>query len=258
MNKLVLNFLERDILKNIVLLKMLHAYGEQIETHFQQVGDSSAVLLLLPTHAYYYDAQTYPQTEYVVLFSTDDLDANAGLLERIPTDCNMVFKLMDPAVQQLLAPRFQLKPVTSFLSYTNFPSLHFASDPDVRVSESVDDECLAIYDSQGHPSATVGKQFANGEAINYVLRREGKAISACFTYRNYEPVWEIGGVWTDPSARRGGYARRVVATALHSLAQQNRTPRYQVHEANLSSIQLAESLGLTRFVKIDHFLYEAP
>ncbi len=62
MNPNLLNFLEKDVLKNIVLLKMLHSYGDQIETHFQQVDGSSAVLLLLPTHAFYYDAQTYPQT----------------------------------------------------------------------------------------------------------------------------------------------------------------------------------------------------
>ena len=68
---------------------MLHSYGDQIETHFQQVDGSSAVLLLLPTHAFYYDAQTYPQTKFVVLFSTDNLSANLGFW--MHPDCNLVF-----------------------------------------------------------------------------------------------------------------------------------------------------------------------
>ena len=92
MNPAILKFLEKDVLKNIVLLKMLHAYGSQIEVHFQQIDDTSAVLLLLPTHAFYYDAQTYPQTKYVVLFSTDDLHTHRTLLDRIPTDCNLYRK----------------------------------------------------------------------------------------------------------------------------------------------------------------------
>ena len=257
MNPNLLNFLEKDVLKNIVLLKMLHSYGDQIETHFQQVDGSSAVLLLLPTHAFYYDAHTYPQTKFVVLFSTDNLSANLGLLDAIPQDCNLVFKLMDADVKQSVASRFPLRRVTSFLSYTSLPDMDFALDPEVVVSEQADADCLPIFDAQGHPTATVQKQFANGEAINFVLKRAGQPISACFTYRNYEPVWEIGGVWSDPQARRSGFARRVVASALATLARQNRIPRYQVHEANLPSIHLAEALGLTRFVTLEHFLYES-
>ena len=74
----------------------------------------------------------------------------------------------------------------------------------------------------------------------------------------HEPVGEIDGVWADLSARRGGDARCVAAGARNALALQNRTLRYQVHEANLSSTRLAESLGLTDFVNIEHSFSRNP
>ena len=59
-----------------------------------------------------------------------------------------------------------------------------------------------------------------------------------------------------PRARRQGYARRVVQSAVHSLLQLELQPRYQVHEANGPSIALAEQIGLNRFVTVAHWRYE--
>ncbi|MFN8439201.1 MAG: GNAT family N-acetyltransferase [Caldilineaceae bacterium] len=254
MQPAILNFLERDVFKNIVLLKMLHAYGDYMEQHFMQTAEGTGLLLLLPTQVSYYDATTYPQTKYVVLFSTDNLEATQTLFDHIPTDCNLIFKLMDEAVKGKLASIFPLQRVTSFLSYTSRPESCFVPDPEVHITHTVDEASLTMYESQGHPRATVQRQFADGEAIHFSFYQQEKPVSLCFTYRNYDKVWEIGGVWSDPAQRRKGYARRVVATALHTLTQKQRTPRYQVHETNRASIQLAESLGLIRFVEIEHFL----
>lgn len=252
----ILHFLEQDAFKNIVLLKMLHAYGDQIERHFVQTREGSGVLLLLPTRVSHYDAKTYPQTEVVVLFSTNNLEATQSLFNYIPRDCNLIFKLMDAEVKSRLATLFPWRRATAFLSYTNRMESNFVPDPEVQITNSVDEDSLAMYETQGHPRETVRKQFADGEALHFALYQQEHPVSLCFTYRNYGNVWEIGGVWSDPVFRRKGFARRVVATALHTLTQTQRIPRYQVHEANQASIQLAESLGLIRFVEIEHFLYE--
>lgn len=256
MQQAILDFLERDSFKNIVLLKMLHAYGDQIERYFLQTAEGTGLLLLLPTQVSHYDATTYPQTKYVVLFSTDNLEATRSLFNHIPTHCNLIFKLMDEAVKRQLASIFPLRRVTAFLSYTSRPQSNFVPDPAVQITHAVDEASLAMYESQGHPRATVQRQFADGEAIHFALYQQGQPVSLCFTYRNYDKIWEIGGVWSDPAQRRKGYARRVVATALHTLTQGQRLPRYQVHETNHASIYLAQSLGLIRFVEIEHFLFE--
>ena len=46
----------------------------------------------------------------------------------------------------------------------------------------------------------------------------------------------------------------LVECALHTLALRQYIPRYQVHEHNQTSIQLAEAIGLRRFVTIEHWL----
>ena len=65
---------------------------------------------------------------------------------------------------------------------------------------------------------------------------------------------EIAGVYAIPSERRKGYARLLVESALHTLTLRQCIPRYQVHEDNHASIQLAEKIGLRRFVTMDHWL----
>ncbi len=83
-----------------------------------------------------------------------------------------------------------------------------------------------------------------------------RPLATCFTFRNYETIWEIGGVYTHPSHRRQGLACQVVETALHSVLSRGYIPRYQVRETNLASMQLAETLGLQAFVTTEHFVYE--
>jgi hypothetical protein len=48
--------------------------------------------------------------------------------------------------------------------------------------------------------------------------------------------------------------RCATSTALAELSRR-RVPRYQVHDDNKPSILLAESVGLTRFLTITHFLH---
>jgi GNAT superfamily N-acetyltransferase len=96
--------------------------------------------------------------------------------------------------------------------------------------------------------------FAAGAALAFTIYRDTAAVAACFAYPNFGSVYEIAGVYTIPSARRQGYARQLVESALHMLALRQCIPRYQVHEDNYASIRLAEAIGLRRFVTIEHWL----
>ena len=80
-------------------------------------------------------------------------------------------------------------------------------------------------------------------------------MSTCFVFKNYADIWEIGGVYTASAYRRQGLGTRIVKTAIRTLRDRAKRPRYQVLETNEASIRLAESLGLERFVTTEHYLY---
>jgi predicted GNAT family acetyltransferase len=254
-NHKTLPYLQTNILRNIVSLKMLKAFGDVIQSHYTERGPSQGVLLLLPTHAFSYDAQTYPDSDFVVLLSTSDAAACVRLIPQIPRDRKLVFKLLDAQDQKLLAQHFPLQRTRAFFSYTSRPDAQFTPATDVVVSPQVDERCYALYAQQGYSRDEIDGYFARGDAVSCTIYQEEQAVASCFAYLNFEPVWEIGGVYTVPAERRKGYAAQVVQSALHALLSRGQVPRYQVHEANHASIGVAEQLGLVRFATIEHWVY---
>jgi len=251
----VITFLKQDPLRNIVSLKMLTAYPAAIETHYHEAGTEAAALLLFPTSAFAYDRATYPDLDLVVLLSATTPLAASALLAYIPLEKKLIFKLMDVAVRDLLAEHFVLQRVTAFLSYTATTSERFTPHADIVVADQVDERLYPYFAEQGHDQTELARYFGNGQGRAFTLYGEGEPIAACFTYQNFENVHEIGGVFTLPSARRKGYAQKVVETAVHLLLRRGCLPRYQVHERNQPSIALAERIGLTPFVTVEHWRY---
>lgn len=251
-----ITFLRQNVLRNIVPLKMLTAYPAVIETHYYEAGDEAAALLLFPTSAFAYDRATYGELDLVVLLSVSTPSAAAALLPAIPPQKKLIFKLVDSEVYALLAEHFALQRVTAFLSYTSTPVAHFAAHPAVVVADQVEERLFPLFAAQGHDPAELHRSFAGGQARTFTLYQANEPVAACFTYQNFEHVHEIGGVFTVPSERRKGHAQKVVATAVHSLLVRGCLPRYQVHEINCASIALAEQIGLTRFVTVEHWRYE--
>ncbi|MFN8486670.1 MAG: GNAT family N-acetyltransferase [Caldilineaceae bacterium] len=250
-------FLNQNPLKNIVLLKMLAAYSADCQCFYTEQGTGKGVLLLLPTPVVPYDRHTYPSTQYLVLLSTTGPAMTEALLPFIPHNCKLICKLMDAHDQTVLRQVFQLQRTTAFISYTAANGSQFTADAEVCVSTQPDDACWAIYGSQGHERASMQPLFAMQQAIAFACYAGATPLSVCFAYQNYAAIWEIGSVYTVENARRQGYARRIVQTALHVLLAQQRIPRYQVHEQNAPSLALAEALSLHRFLTMEHFLAEA-
>ena len=232
---------------------MLAAFPTAIQTIYQETAMDAAALLLFPTSAFPYDRATYPDLDWVVLLSATTPAAAITLLPHIPRDQKLIFKLMDAGIRERLAAHFSLQPITTFLSYTATVVEHFTPHPDVAVADQVEDRLYPIFAAQGHERAELTRYFATGQARTFTLYRAAAPVAACFTYQNFETVHEIGGVFTLPSERRKGYAQQVVETAVHSLLARNCLPRYQVHEDNHASIALAEQIGLTPFVAVEHW-----
>ena len=251
-----IEFLQQDTLRNIVPLKMLTAHPKRIQTHYAATSGGAAALLLFPTATFAYDRATYADFDLIVILSARALDAAQALLAQIPRDRKLIFKLMDPAVQALLATQWPMQRVTAFVSYTADATARFEPDPAVVTATTVDPRLLPHLATQGHDQAEIEHYFSHGDGRSFTLFQHAEPAAVCFTYRNFDTIHEIGGVFTMPSARRQGYARRVVQSAVHSLLQRNCSPRYQVHEANGPSIALAEQIGLNRFVTVAHWRYE--
>lgn len=249
-----LTFLTRDSLKNVVLLKMLHAYTDAVDCYY--TSDPKGVLLLLPTTASAFDRETYPTSEYIVFLSTTSVAATLALLSEVPVDHHLIFKLIDAHDRAVIEPLFPLQRITAYFSYTCPAGSEFALSPQVSVSATLDARCLELYIAQGFSLEEVQAYFDSGYAISFALYQDDLAIAACFAYRDFDQIWEIGSLYTLPGERRRGHARLLVETALHVLLSQQRIPRYQVRESNRPSINLAEKLGLHRFLTTEHFASE--
>jgi RimJ/RimL family protein N-acetyltransferase len=245
----VIAYLKSDPLKYVVHLKMLAAFAARMRWH----GSREGYALLLPTRVFPYDARTYPDVEWVVLLAADSGEAADQLIGQLPRGERLVFKLVDELTREAVLRALPARRVTSFVSFTAQGG-DFPLDPAVAVSARLDERLLPCFQSNGYTQPELEQYFSQG-SLSFSLFAGDEPLSTCLIFKNYERIWEIGGVYTRPDQRRRGLARQVVAAALHELLAWDLIPRYQVKESNTASIRLAEALGLRRFVTTEHYLY---
>lgn len=249
----VVRRLERQPLRNIVLLKHIEAFREHLSV--AQVCDESdvATLVLLHTKASTYDRETYPQAEFAALISSDHPRLTRRLLGAVPACGNVVFKLASDDDRNVAAEHFPISRATSFLSFTGNKHATFVADSEVAVSTSASDAALRLFESQGHPRDWLLPLLASDRAFVCVLEHDAEPRSVCIAFENHRQIWEVGGVVTSTPQRGQGFAARVVRTALAELQRRKLVARYQVNEDNLPSIRLATSVGLRQFLQLTHF-----
>ena len=247
-----LEILERDPMRNIVLLKHLDAFKGHCQLHQLSGASGTGSLVLLEVAASPYDRRTYPTASFAVLISSDDASLTRQLMAFVPERVGVVFKLASDADGDVVASLHAVTETTRVLSFTSRSA--FQADAQVAVTQTPDVEALALFETEQHDRTWLLPLLAAGEAFACVLRSDTKIETACFAYKNYQQVWEIGGVVTPSQSRRRGYGARVVSTAVAELQRRGLSPRYQVHDGNLASIQLAKSIGLELFLTITHHL----
>jgi ribosomal protein S18 acetylase RimI-like enzyme len=245
--------LQREPLRNIVLLKHIEAFREHVSVVQVSDGSDMATLVLLDTSASPYDRDTYPQAAFAALMSSDHPRLTRRLLASVPPRGDVVFKLASDGDRDVVAEHFAISRATSFLSFTGEEHAIFAADGEVSVSTSASDGALGLLESQGHPGDWLRPLLASGRAFVCTLEQAGEPRSVCIAFENYRQVWEVGGVVTPVSHRGQGLAGRVVRTALAELQRRKLVARYQVNEDNLPSIRLATSVGLRQFLQLTHF-----
>lgn len=245
-------FLQRDLLSNVIILKTLAAYSNAMQVHYEVTGSDAGVLALLPTPVSPFDYAMYPTADFVVLLAATQPQLVQALLPHIPTGANLVFKLTDPMIRAVIEQAFRLTRLTAYVSYTAQAGQSFAPATHVRVAAHLDERCLDLFTAQGQTRGEVQQAFARADTLLFTVEQPDP-VAVCFTYQNFANIYEIGGLYTVPEARRQGYARSLVETALYTLSRRQLIPRYAVKETNLPSIRLAEALGLRPFVTMEHW-----
>lgn len=257
-NQPLVSFLQQDALRHIVHLKMLALYGERMVCHFLERDGEKGCVLLLPTAVSDYDQRTYPHSQFVILAAATRPDLLHELALHIPTNQPLIFKLIGPEQTEVLGRSFPLQRLTAFVSYTDQPFTAVPMPGDVVVSHALSPDLLPLFAANGYSAETVAGYFARGQAVSFAVygaNSEGgkTAVSACLAYHNYHNIWEIGALHTLPTARRQGHGQKTVAAAVHYLQANQLRPRYQFHESNHASQQLAAKLGLVPFLTTTHF-----
>lgn len=246
--------LEREPLRNIVLLKHLEAYPDHTTVHRVERDSGAATMVLLEVAASAYDARTYPDARYAALITSDGADLTRELIRAVPQREGVVFKLSSDTDRDVIGSVFpRMQRTTAVLSFTGGPG--FTRDSDVRTTTTPSDAVFDYFESQKHGRSWLEPLLQSARAFVCVLGPDEQPYAVCFAFENYRKIWEIGGVYTPPESRGRGYAARVVRTAMAELGTRRLSPRYQVHDDNIPSIRLAESIGLKLFLETTHFLY---
>jgi RimJ/RimL family protein N-acetyltransferase len=250
----IIDALARDPLRHVVLLKYLMAYPGHTTARRVTGPQGAATLVAMETGASAYDLKTYPGTRIVAFIESDHPDLTAVLLDHLPRDAGIVFKLSRPEDVAVVAARFAVARRRGFVSFTAADSS--APEPEIRATTVLSDAAYRLFATQDHARDWLEPLLAAGTAFACVLERDGRPLSACFAFQNYGPVWEIGGVITDPDHRRNGHAARAVRAALAEIGRRGLVPRYQVEDTNAASIGLARSIGLRPFMTLAHYVHE--
>lgn len=250
----IVEMLEREPLRNIVLLKHLDAFPGHTRVHRVERHGAAATMVLLKVAASAYDRRTYPTARYAALISSHGAAVTRELVQFAPRQVGVVFKLNSDADRDAVSRDFaNLQRTTAVLSFTGGPDI--ARDGAVRITTTPSDAVFVYFESQKHGRDWLAPLLRANRAFVCVTGPDEQPHAVCFAFENYRQLWEIGGVFTPPDARGRGHASRVVRTALAELAARSLLPRYQVHDDNVPSIRLAESIGLTRFLETTHYLY---
>jgi len=164
-----------------------------------------------------------------------------------------VFKVHDPLTESLVRALRGASRVRSYLNYST-PESYRMAPPTTPIVEGdgLTPEAIRMFAENGYTPGELEEHFRHG-ATWFGLSVGGQCVSACFTFRNFERIWEIAGVFTLPEHRRRGHAASVVRAALARLIGSRRIPRYQFREDNRASRAVAESLGLRHVLTVSHY-----
>lgn len=243
--------LRADPLRHLVALKMLTLHGDQAELKLVRGDGGWGLSATFPIHVTEFDRKSYPSAEFFVLMDGTDTPAMIQLLADLPRT-EVIVKTSHPPVAEHAVSNLGGRALRTFISFTAGAGARGASvavvTEEAKLTPDVADALVA---AGGYGQTELAEAFQQG-ARSFAVRRGGRALSACFVYPNFETIWEVAGVFTQPEHRGQGLAKSVVSAALQYLAAARLRARYQVTADNTASLRLASSLGLEEFLRVAH------
>jgi RimJ/RimL family protein N-acetyltransferase len=248
--------LSQDVFANISFLKMIDTFGDDVPFKLIERNGEWAVWLLVPTWRSPYDSAVYPKAEFVVYMGcSGDFRLLQEVVSDIPRGKRCVFKVQKCEYRAVLETVFQLQKVREFISYTSGLDSVLSYSPDVVEGACLEELLFSLWSKNGYSRHEIQGYFEQG-ARAYSILESGVPVSTCLVFQNYGRIWEVGAVYTVEQYRDKGYAKKVVKSAISRLMSRELTPRYQVVSENTASIRLAESIGLRKFVVLEHLMME--
>lgn len=248
----MLETLWRKPMETMVILKFLQNVPAITAGYHIARDNQTATMLVIDNRYNYFDRTTYPTATSTILISSDHPELTRALVPMLTRDEIRIFKLTKEADHNIIAQHFSLERQRALLSFTADHCL--ADGESIAIHQNSKLAPFELFAEQGHSQSWLAPLIDTGQAFTCTFEENGKALSACFAFQINESLWEIGGVYTLPEARRRRLAQRVVGTATAELLKANRLPRYQAEDTNIASIRLAESLGMRRCLTLTHFL----
>ncbi len=255
MNSLYLKSIEclkSDSLRNLTTLKYLSLYRDIVKIDFMEDSSSWALLASIPTESLSYDTANYPHCKQALFINGTSDSLKYELLRKLPEN-NYVLRSNGYLDLSGFKSRFDIKAGHSYISYTCSDMDECYRDTGIKGVCHLTGEAIAMISKNGYTRYDLKKYFSNGSVwFGYI--EAGVIKSICFVYQNYQNVWEVAGVHTAETERNKGYARVVVTSALNYLLKKGLIPRYEARVDNIKSRNLAETLKMKQFLRIDHFL----
>lgn len=251
----VFEALRRKPLENVVLLKFLQNSPESVTGYHIDCGTERATMLVIDNQLQDFDRGAYPSATSTILISSDNPTLTQALVCALPRNETRVFKLANPADRDVVAQHFTLDRQRAILSYTIHGPV--SGNDRITINKSSKRAPFELFEAQKHSRDWLSSLLDNGRAFTCTFEENDIALSACFAFQIDGDLWEVGGVYTHPQARRRKLAQSVVSAAVAELKRSNRFVRYQVEDTNTPSIRLAESLGMTHYFTLSHYLSKA-
>lgn len=194
--------LRRDRLRNVVLLKYIAAYGAQAVLHQIVRGSHTASMVLLDNALNGYDRRTYPLPSHSVVIVSDDVTLTRELLNAVPQETTLVFKLESEADRAAVTERFALVERATFLSFTDGQAQSADEEADLDAATP-----FQLFAGQGHSREWLARLLETDRAFARSITEGGDVQSACFAFEVDGPVWEIGGVVSARKREAAGWHR---------------------------------------------------
>ena len=249
--------LSTDAFENLMTLKMLTMFPSECQTTLWTNSTGWACRTELGARVSAWDKFNYPHAKTIIIIdgTSDSLMRHA--IESSDSD-HAVFKVHHPRCNAVLTTALNFKRVNTFLSFTLSTSSRKrgTTQPSwIERHAAFNPEASRAFSSSGYTEDEFRSHLERG-AQWFAARIDRKIASFCLAYPNHGQVWEVGAVLTDASYRRRGLAKAVVSAALSYVLDHGLVPRYQFHESNTASRALAQSIGLTHALTVDHFAHD--